>query len=621
MFSLKSAKIRKFTKGITSLLLVLSVMLSLAVPFNITSFAAAAAEGEDICAYLRYVNPGKVATNSDSKENKNLELVFARKENKPADAIASYENNFADKEFITTIYAFDSSGRVGVTYYYTYDTDGTKFKDNTSTNQIDAWKAPDLSKVSFTPWYNNPLCANNNNIRKITFKDKIAPKYMAGWFLRCQYLTKVEGINNLDTSKCENMSFMFWYSNTSTANYTENNVTTNSAYLKELDLSSFDTSNVKKIDYFMYQPKLEDLNVSGFDLSGVKNNVSTVKKYGDKYPTKNYSDMTDENGNFVGAVRDIRYFVYGGITNSLNVDNVDLSEVEYLRYFIANTKLPVIDVSKVKGPKHAYGCEYMFQNNTQLTNLILGDDTHNLEIGTEPTYMGIPRYGRDNPFSTKIETGISDNASDKANNNYNPVRSQTIWIGNFVSGCTSLKTIDLKHLKLNLDGSEYPKNHTDDEGRLTFWDYGVIYQLNSFFNGCTALEKINNIDKICFKSLGNGNWITRSMFDNCLNLETIDMGSYKGYIGGPWIFRGCSNLKELNLASMGMALDGAGTWNNYWIPRRGFASYNASSNVYLPSTIYMRAARSFQRLLWENTMFRTEKIHMAITLLFRLIRR
>ena len=408
-----------------------------------------------------------------------------------------------------------------------------------------------------TPWYNS-FSDYNQNIRKVTFLDKIAPKSIAGWFYNAQYLVKIEGLKeNLDTSKCENMTMAFWYCNTGYTTYYDlaNNISIENATMKDLDLSSFDTSNVKRIDYFIYSKKVENLNISGFDLKGVKNNYADVAASNDK------NDAEYKNC----PVRDIRYLVYGGCSKSLNVDGVDLSEVEYLRSFIYNTELSTIDVSKVEGPKHAYGCDYTFQSNKKLTNLILGGEyeengqtkKHYFEVGTDPMYLGVPRNSVENTRR----------------------KSQSGWFGSFVSGCTSLKTIDLEYLKLNLDGSAYTGEDKEAKGLQN----GVIYELNSAFADCTSLEEIKNLNNLGFKSMGNGNWITRSMFKNCKKLEKIDFSGYQGMLGGPYIFDGCENLKELDISGMGNVLAketnswDTPSWNQYFMMRRGYQSYDGSS--------------------------------------------
>ena len=104
-------------------------------------------------------------------------------------------------------------------------------------------------EISNTPW-----TEDRNNIYKVSFLDEIKPTSTAAWFTRCEKLTQIEGITNLNTSNVTSMKKMFIYCES----------------LTSLDLSSFNTRNVTDMQgMFCKCINLTNLNVSNFDTSKV----------------------------------------------------------------------------------------------------------------------------------------------------------------------------------------------------------------------------------------------------------------------------------------------------------------------------------------------------------------
>ena len=197
-------------KGIVSLLLVFAVMVNLAVPFNITVFAAGeAATGDDIYAILYRLDESK------NTNEKNIELVFQSGSTVDSSRmlIGSY-NGFADA-----------------------DPDGTE----------------DYTKFLTNPWKKESAGTNSSkDIVKITFKDKIAPNSMRNWFNDCQNLTwnNIVNLENLDTSNCTNFESLF-----------------KRCYkLTTADISTFDMSNAQRIDFLFHNcTGLTSARLANFD--------------------------------------------------------------------------------------------------------------------------------------------------------------------------------------------------------------------------------------------------------------------------------------------------------------------------------------------------------------------
>ena len=549
---LRSKTMKKMSARVLSLILMLAIMLSLGVPFELPASAEEAeiaqtgaeeaAEGNDIVAYLKKINPSKGT-------DYNLELVFANKNLTPE---VEYQQgayyNFADTVFVTTTYKFDTSGRPNPTYSY------------------EQWSPEKTALSKLAPWLQASIANRGNNIRKVTFKDKIAPKSIAGWFYYCRYLAKFVNFNNLDTSKCENMTMAFWYMNTSTTgtsgitDSSDNGFSYVNATLKSLDFSDWDFSNVKRLDCFLYSTKLETLDISGMDLTGIANNRADVDTPSDtNYKTKIVNGVTVRTEGFPTyngcPVKNISKLVYNcsGLL-SIKMDGLDLSAAEYISYLIVGTGVTTLDLSKVVDPKHLYNCENMFSSNTLLTKVIFGDeDDPYFEVGSEPMYLGYPRNGNINPFDPSYIDPATIRKTD------NPYRSNAVWLGSFFAACSSLETIDLQYLKVNSKANTvyaantlYANASGYDQNNPNLGS-GLRYQYNSFFANCTALTKIDNLGNILHTPQASGNWPTRAMFQNCTSLTEIDFGDYWGYLGGPYMFQNCSSLRKLDLTNMGRA--------------------------------------------------------------------
>lgn len=560
-------KLKKTGKVMLSVLLTLSLLLSLAVPFNLTASAAEeeeAATGSQIYAFLNFIDPSKKSPDDPSKKspNYNLELVFKNENVKDDNYYKGPYTDFADVEYVTTTYTFDSTGRPAKTWNY---------------NQ---WNPANTAVANRLPWRNDSN--NGDYIRKVTFKDKIAPKSIAGWFCYLRYLCKIENFENLDVSRCENMAFAFWQANTGFRgdNIMDGTENLRNQYLKSLDFSQWDTSKCRNFDCFLNSVMLESLNLSNFSFAGLNDNVVNVGGYG----TVAY----DENGKrtsgypaYTGAMRTVTCFVYNcSGAQTVKLDNFDFADIEFLSSFLVNTAVTKLDLSKIKNdPIHVTSAEGMFSTNSKLTEVIFGEEGNPFEIGTEPMYLGYPRNGGIDPFRPNDKNGSG---------NYfeNGYKSNAIWLGNFLANCSSLETVDLQYLYINgfgkkSDGTSYSAN-SPDYGKTGFdrtnpnLGSGLRFQLNSFFKDCTALESIGHLDNLGFMANYSGAWNTRMMFQNCQSLTEIDLSEYWANLGGPLQFQNCISLKKLDLSNMGRAMVVTNYWytSAYDIMSKGFQSYN-----------------------------------------------
>ena len=105
---------------------------------------------------------------------------------------------------------------------------------------------------------------------------------LVGLFWRCENLTEIQGLENLDTSQVTNMSEMFLgcsgLTDLDVSGFDTSQVTdmydmfSNCSGLTDLDVSGFDTSKVTNMDGMFYGcENLKELDASGFDTSKVTN--------------------------------------------------------------------------------------------------------------------------------------------------------------------------------------------------------------------------------------------------------------------------------------------------------------------------------------------------------------
>ena len=565
---------RKPLRGFVSVLLVLSVMLGLFVPFDLTLIASAEDSGEEAATGSHiYAFLNKIDTRAGKDEKYNLELVFKNENVKDSNYYKGPYTDFADTEYVTTTYTFDSTGRPSKKWNY---------------NQ---WEPTKTEADYQLPWRKDSN--NGTYIRKVTFKNKIAPKSIAGWFSNLQYLCKFENFENLDVSQCENMAYAFWYTNTGYRgdNIMDDTESLSNKYVKSLDLSKWDTSKCRNFDCFLRSAMLETLDLSNMTFKGLNDNIVDVAPYGTmKYYNENDSDKetTDEKLGrrksgypaYTGAMRTVNCLVYSctGL-QTVKLDNFDFADIEFLSSFICDTGVSKIDLSKIKNdPIHVTSAEGMFSSNSKLTEIIFGEEGNPFEIGTEPMYLGYPRNGNIDPFRPNDKNG-------SGNYYQNGYASNAIWLGSFLAGASTLETVDLQYLKINgfgkkADDTSYPANSSDRTNANL--GNGFRYQLNDFFKNCTQLEHIENLKNLGFMSNYSGTWQTRMMFQNCQNLTEIDLSAYWANLGGPMQFQNCRSLKKLDLSNMGRSM----VASNYWYTSayddymsKGFQSYYDSNKT------------------------------------------
>ena len=222
---------------------------------------------------------------------------------------------------------------------------------------------------------------------KIKFKNNI--KDCSSMFSDCSYLKNID-LSSFDTKNVTNISNMFNgcsdLTNINLSSIDTKNVTNMNGMFKDcskltnIDLSSIDTKNVTNMSHlFDGCSNLTNINLSSIDTKNVTN-MSFMFHYCSKLTNINLSSFNTKN------VTNISYMFHccSSLTNidlsSFNTKNVtDMSSIFYKCYNLTNIDLSFFDT------KNVTNMSYMFYDCSNLTNLDLSlFDTKNV---TKMSYM------------------------------------------------------------------------------------------------------------------------------------------------------------------------------------------------------------------------------------------
>ena len=184
--------------------------------------------------------------------------------------------------------------------------------------------AYDLNEGDVQPAWSN----QSAKINKVVFDASFAnarPTSCYMWFYRCENLTKIEDIENLNTQNVTDMSYMFYRCDG----------------LTSLDVSHFNTQKVEDMsEMFSVCSGLKSLNVSHFDTHNVKD-MNSMFYSCERLTSLDVSNFNTQN------VTDMRYmFSWCEGLNSLDLSKFDTQNVEYMNnMFWSSSALKTIYVS------------------------------------------------------------------------------------------------------------------------------------------------------------------------------------------------------------------------------------------------------------------------------------
>ena len=242
------------------------------------------------------------------------------------------------------------------TMYTVYDTETATltFKyDDSKPESTETQKVYDVPTSSSRPgWITN----HQYDIKTVVFDASFAdarPTTCYYWFYKCEKLTNIQSIKNLNTSEVTDMSYMF----------------SNCLSLESLDLSSFNTAKVTNMkSMFYYCSKLTSLNLSNFNTAKVTNmermfqNCSKLESL--DLSSFNTAEVTTMFWMFYEC-SSLKYLTLSSNFNTPKVTNMR-------GMFNSCSSLTSIDLSSFNTAK-VTNMDYMFHHCSQLTSLDLSN--------------------------------------------------------------------------------------------------------------------------------------------------------------------------------------------------------------------------------------------------------
>lgn len=230
----------KKMKRFVSVLLVLSVLFSLAVPFDLSVFAEEEpATGSDIHVFV-YRSLDSAGNVIKYNNHEKYDIIFQRGDEPP----------YPDRAYELHVDNFDNDEKTNAALQI-----GGK----------ERYKQP---------WYDY-----NYYVHRLIIKDKIAPRKMSGWFMYMKTLSdeNVEGLEDkIDTSLCSSFYCTFNYcylKNLDLTQWDVTNITTANGMfshqdgkgLKTLNISNWVLPNCTDLSAFIYDSVLEELDLSALN--------------------------------------------------------------------------------------------------------------------------------------------------------------------------------------------------------------------------------------------------------------------------------------------------------------------------------------------------------------------
>ena len=427
-------------------------------------------------------------------------------------------------------------------------------------------------------------------IRTVVFDASFAyarPTSCSHWFKDCIYLTRIEGIWNLNTENVTDMSRMFQ----------------NCYDLTSLDVSNFNTSKVTDMCcMFVGCHKLTSLNVSKFNTTEV---TDMRDMFEDCYALTSL-DLTNFD---TGKVKDMLFMFYGcsalTIIYASNKFVTDKVTDNGSKMFYGCKNLKGYDDSKIDYNYANCGTDGYFTPGCAYAEFDNVTETLTFRYkGVKPEGAYGLNEGRNLPDWNNLGTNVKKVVFDASFASARPTNCYG-WFKDFTNlttiegfeylntenvtnmtgvfnGCSALTSLDLTNFntaKVTDMKLLFANCSALESLNLSMFNTENVTSMPSMFNGATNLKTLNvsnfNTEKV--NNMGH-------MFANCPNLTSLDLSSFntKGVEYVDNIFKNCSNLTTI-YASENFAF-GSGLKNGADMflgcdKLKGFIEYNKNTDT------------------------------------------
>ena len=331
-------------------------------------------------------------------------------------------------------------------------------------------------------------------------------------FSTCKKLKTIANIGNLNISKADGMSYLFYECNA----------------LTQLDLSNWDTSNIQyMIATFDGCNNLTELNCSTWNTSKVYNmqlafyNCNSLETIPVRdWNTKSLMYMDKAFGNCTSLV-------------NLDVSKWDTSKVvELTNTFYHCSSLKTLDVSKWK-TSNVLRADSLFSGCEKLTSL----DVSKWDTGNITTVSSMFSACR---ALTSLD--VSKWNTSKMTN-----------ISSMFNSCTALTTLDVSKwdtsnvTNMKSIFSSCPSLTTLDASK---WNTGKVIDMSGVFSYCKSLTSLD-VSKWDTSKVVDMNYV----FSNCEKLTTLDVSKWNtsNVTNMRAMFSGCSGLTSLDISKWNTA--------------------------------------------------------------------
>ena len=304
------------------------------------------------------------------------------------------------------------------------------------------------------------------------------------WMFYKSAATKIKGLNNFSTSKVTDMSSMFGYSKLTT-----------------LDLSSFDTSNVKNMFYMFFSSVATEIKgLNNFNTSKVTN------MYGMFFGTKATSlDLSSFDTSNVTSMKQMFYM--SAATEIKGLNDFNTSKVTNMGGMFGYSKLTCLDLSSFDTSKVTN--MYQMFYNSKATE-IKGLNNSSTSKVTDMSYMfGLSKLTTLDlsSFDTSNVTNMSEMFDDSAATEIkglNNFSTNKVTNMSYMFRLSKLTTLDLSNFDTSnvTNMSSMFSNSKSTNIVLSGWDTSKVTNMRSMFSSLSTTN-VTGLDKLNTSSVTN----------------------------------------------------------------------------------------------------------------------
>jgi len=326
---------------------------------------------------------------------------------------------------------------------------------------------------------------------------------MKSMFVSCENLKDIIFGDNIDTFSLMEMTYMF----------------EECIHLQSLDLSSFNTSNVKYMEgMFKNCRNLTSLNLTNFitpKLTKIKEMFFGCESLSNlEIPNIITSNINDMDSIFFNCIK----------LTSLDITNFDTQKVKNMNRMFSNCRsLKSLNLSN-------------FETTSATTMNSMFSECYSL------VYLNLSTF---KTINVKEMDSIFMSCHDLTSIELSTISISKATISSMFSECTSIKSLDLSHFDFSNKNMDFFFSSCISLEEIKFpKDKKLVTSIYRMFSGCTSLTSLD-LSSFDFKQIKNMDYL----FFNCIELTSLDFSNVdaSSVVSMDYMFSGCNSLQSLNL--------------------------------------------------------------------------